>query len=344
MRAAGGRPVLWVLGALGLLLLALPVAGVLWMTAVPGRSHAGPLPPLTPDQLELSARLREHVRAVASRPHNLGHPEELERAAAHIEVALEGMGHAVHRQPFSAAGREVRNIEAVIEPAGSATAGARTLVVGAHYDSCFDAPGANDNGTGVAGVLELARLLADLRGKTSLRIRLALFVNEEPPSFKTESMGSLVYARRLEASGEPVLGMLSLETIGFYSDAEGSQRYPWPLGLLYPTKGDFVAFVGLVSSRAFVRRAVAAFWALAPFPSQGGTAPGLVPGIDWSDHWSFERVGMPALMITDTAPFRYPHYHTTADRPDKVDYERLARVVSELEQVVRAWAQQGRAD
>ncbi len=334
---------LWILGTLGLLLLALPVAGVLWMTAVPGRSHAGPLPPLAPDQLELSARLQEHVRAVASRPHNLGHPEELERAAAHIEATLEGMGYAVHRQPFSAAGREVRNIEAVVEPSAAAV-GARTLVVGAHYDSYGHAPGANDNGTGVAGVLELARLLADLRGEAPLRIRFVLFVNEEPPFFKTELMGSLVYARRLKASGEPVLGMLSLETLGFYSDAEDSQRYPWPLGLLYPSKGDFVAFVGLVSSRAFVRRAVAAFRRLATFPSEGGTAPGVIPGIDWSDHWSFERVGIPALMVTDTALFRYPHYHSPADTPDKVDYERLARVVSGLERVVRAWAQQGRAD
>jgi Zn-dependent M28 family amino/carboxypeptidase len=270
----------------------------------------------------------------------VGHPEELERAASHIEAALEGMGHAVQRQPFRAAGQEVRNIEAVIEPAA---ANAGTLVVGAHYDSCLDAPGANDNGTGVAGVLELARLLADLRGEASLRIRLVLFVNEEPPFFKTELMGSLVYARRLKASGEPVLGMLSLETLGFYSDEENSQRYPWPLGLLYPSKGDFVAFVGLVASRAFVRRTVASFRALAPFPSVGGTAPGLIPGIDWSDHWSFGRVGIPALMATDTALFRYPHYHTPADTPDKVDYERLARVVSGLERVVRGWAQ-GRAD
>ena len=329
---------LWILGALGLF-AALAVAAVLWMTAVPGRSHAGPLLPLTPGQIELAARLREHVRAVASRPHNLAHPEGLERAALHIEAALEGMGYAVRRQPFSAAGREVRNIEAVLEPAASAAAGTKTLVVGAHYDSYGHAPGANDNGTGVAGVLELARLLADLRGEAALRIRLALFVNEEPPFFKTELMGSLVYARRLAASGEPVLGMLSLETLGFYSDAEGSQRYPWPLGLLYPTKGDFVAFVGLVSSRAFVRRAVAAFRALAPFPSEGGTAPGLILGIDWSDHWSFERVGIPALMVTDTALFRYPHYHSPADTPDKVDYERLARVVSGLERVVRDWAQ-----
>jgi hypothetical protein len=329
--------VLWILGALGLL-VSLPIAGVLWMTTVPGRPHPGPLPPLTPDQVELAMRLQHHVWAIASRPHNVGHPEELERAARHIEAALEEMGYTVHRQPFSAGGQEVRNIEAVIEPAAFVS-GARTLVVGAHYDSYFHAPGANDNATGVAGVIELARLLADLRRKAVMRIRLVLFVNEEPPFFKTELMGSLVYARRLKASGEPVQGMLSLETLGFYSDEERSQRYPPPLGLLYPAKGNFVAFVGLTSSRAFVRRTVAAFRAVAPFPSVGGTAPGIIPGIDWSDHWSFERVGIPALMVTDTALFRYPHYHTPEDSPDKVDYERLARVVSGLERVIRRWAQ-----
>jgi Zn-dependent M28 family amino/carboxypeptidase len=109
------------------------------------------------------------------------------------------------------------------------------------------------------------------------------------------------------------------------------------LGLLYPTTGNFVAFVGLTSSRAFVRRTVASFRALVPFPSEGGTALGIIQGIDWSDHWAFEQVGIPALMITDTALFRYPHYHTTADSPDKVDYDRLARVVSGLERVIRDW-------
>jgi Zn-dependent M28 family amino/carboxypeptidase len=248
------------------------------------------------------------------------------------------VGYEFNRQPFQAGGQEVRNIEVILEPAASAV-GAQTLVVGAHYDSYFHAPGANDNGTGVAGVIELARLLSDLRGRSAMRIRLVLFVNEEPPFFKTEFMGSLVYARGLRASGEPVLGMFSLETVGFYSDKEHSQHYPPPLGLLYPTKGDFVAFVGLISSRSFVRRTVGSFRERVAFPSVGGTAPGFIPGIDWSDHWSFEQVGIPALMITDTAPFRYPHYHTSADSPDKVDYERLARVVSGLEQVIRSWAQ-----
>jgi Zn-dependent M28 family amino/carboxypeptidase len=282
-------------------------------------------------------RLREHVTAIASSPHNTVFPDELERSALYIEGVLAGIGYQVHRQSFRADKNEVRNIEAVIEPTAAAR-DAPSLVIGAHYDSYFHAPGANDNGTGVAGVLELARLLADLRGRSSMRIRLLLFVNEEPPYFKTEHMGSLVYAKRVKQSGEPVLGMFSLETIGFYSDEAHSQRYPPPLGLLYPTTGNFVAFVGLTSSRAFVRRTVGAFRAVAPFPSVGGTAPGIIPGIDWSDHWSFEQVGIPAVMITDTALFRYPHYHTPADTPDKVDYDSLARVISGLELVIRGWS------
>src|SRR5215203_3107140 len=331
---------LWILGAPAIL-IALLVAGVLWMTAVPSRSHTGPLPPLTPDQVQLAVRLQKHVRAVASRPHNVSHPHELERAALYIEGTLAGMGYEVHRQPFRADREEVRSIEVAIEPDPS-KADASTLVIGAHYDSYAHAPGANDNGTGTAGGIELARLLADLQGRSSIRIRLVLFVNEEPPFFKTELMGSLVYAKRLKQSGEPALGMFSPETLGFYSDAPHSQRYPPPLGLLYPTRGNFVAFVGLTSSRDFVRRTVASFRVLVPFPSEGGTALGIIPGIDWSDHWAFEQVGIPALMITDTALFRYPHYHTAADSPDKVDYDRLARVVFGLEQVVRDWAR-GRA-
>lgn len=190
-------------------------------------------------------------------------------------------------------------------------------------------------------MLELARVLRPLSGRSRLRIRLVLFVNEEPPFFKTEAMGSLVYARALKASGEPVVGMISLETLGFYSDVPGSQHYPAPLGSLYPSTGNFVAFVGTTGSRAWVRRWVGAFRAAAPFPSVGGTAPGLVQGIDWSDHWSFGQVGISALMVTDTAPFRYPWYHDAQDRPDRVDYERLARVVSGLARIVGRWGADG---
>lgn len=316
-------------------LVVLPVATVIWMTSVPGRSYEGPLPPLTAAQAGMATRLRSDVAAIASVPHNISHPEALEESAVHIEHALAAMDYEVYRQAFRADGKNVRNIEVVVEPANP---DASTLVIGAHYDSCGPAPGANDNGTGAAAVLELARQFARLRGRAAIRIRLVFFVNEEPPYFKTAQMGSLVYARRLKQSGEKVIGMMSLETLGYYTDREGSQHYPTTLELLYPTRGNFVAFVGLTSSRSFVRNTVKTFRAVAPFPSEGGTAPGFVQGIDWSDHWSFAQVGIPALMVTDTAPFRYPHYHQTADTPDKVEYDKFSRVVWGLYQVIKGWA------
>lgn len=319
-------------------MLAIPsilIAAILWMTAVPGQSWLEPLPPLTAEQTIIATNLEHNVRAVAREPHNVQHPEALERSALHIENALTDMGYAVTRQPFQAAGQKVRNIETVIEAANRRP---ETLVIGAHYDSYSFAPGANDNGSGTAAVLELARLLRDLQNKSDIRIRLVLFVNEEPPFFKRLGMGSMVYAKRLKASGEPLIGMISLETMGYYSDKADSQHYPTPLNLLYPSTGNFVAFVSTTSSRNFLRKTVGAFRSHARFPSVGGTAPAFITGIDWSDHWSFEQVGIPALMATDTAIFRYPHYHRRQDTPDKVDYQKMARVVSGLEQMIRYWA------
>ena len=339
--------------ALFLILVAAFIATLLWMTSTPGRSHEGPLPPLTPAQAQIAQRLEGHVRAISSEPHNFAYPAALERSALYIERSLAGLGYRVNRQPYRANGRQLmvargwpvddlpaeaageqtfRNIEAVIEPASPDSS---TLVIGAHYDSAGDAPGANDNGSGTAALLELARSLANLNGKSPYRIRLAFFVNEEPPFFKQPQMGSLVYARALQRSGERIAGMLSLETIGYYSDAPNSQHYPPPLGLVYPTTGNFIAFVGLTPSRAFVHDWVRSFRALAPFPSVGGAAPGAIPGIDWSDHWSFAQIGAPGLMVTDTALNRYEHYHLKTDTPDKLDYPRLARLVSGLERVVR---------
>ena len=328
------------LGALALVLLllvGLPASALLWMTSVPGRSHAGPLPPLDARQSGLAGRLRSHGEAIGASPHNVAHPQALEASALYLERQLTDMGYQVRRQSFDAGGGvRVRNLEVVIGPRDPR---APSIVIGGHYDSVGDAPGANDNATGAAAIVELARGLADLRGRSAIRLRLVLFVNEEPPFFKTDRMGSLVYARALKRTREPVAGMLSLETLGFYSDRRESQHYPFPLGMLYPSTGNFVAFVGTTSSRSWVRRSVGAFRASAAFPSVGGTAPGFIQGIDWSDHWSFGQVGIPAAMVTDTAPFRYPYYHTSQDTPDKVDYARLARVVDGLERMIRSWAE-----
>jgi Zn-dependent M28 family amino/carboxypeptidase len=231
----------------------------------------------------------------------------------------------------------VRNIEATIEPADPARFRG-TVVLGAHYDSYGDAPGANDNGTGAAAVIELARRLIDLRNAGDVRIRLVLFVNEEPPYFKTDAMGSLHYARLLAERREPVIGMISLETLGCFNDVPGSQKYPAPFGLLYPSEGNFVAFVATLGSRKLLHALIESFRRHTAFPTVGGVAPGLVPGIDWSDHWSFEQFRYPAIMLTDTALYRYPHYHLPSDTPNKVDTEKLARITRGIESTVRDMA------
>ena len=304
-----------------------------FMTAMPGERHRGPLPPLDGEGRRIAENLKPHVVAVASEEHNVAHPEALERSARYIEAALAGFGYAVARQEFETAGIKVRNLE--VSRGGP---DGRLVVIGAHYDSRVGAVGANDNGSGVAALLELARLLKDFRPAAGLELSLVFYVNEELPWSRTEKMGSLVHARNLAREGRAVAAMLSLETIGYYSDARGSQRYPFPLSLLYPSTGDFVAFVGNLRSRALVRRAVAAFRANAAFPSEGGALPDFIDDAARSDHWSYWRHGWPALMVTDTAPFRYPHYHTPEDTPDKLDHDRLARVVRGLEGVVRELA------
>jgi hypothetical protein len=325
---------LWTVLTVGLIVVPLALVAVSgwYMLAVPGRSHRGPLPAPTPKEQDLAARLREHVTAIASTPHNVRHSEELEAAARYIEGELRNNGYSVARQEFSVDGTTVCNIETTIDPRGNAPTA--TLVVGAHYDSYEDAPGANDNASGTAAVLELARLLKDWQpGRT--RVRLVLFVNEEPPYYRTGDMGSWRYAKRLADSGEHVLGMMALETIGVFSDAPKSQRYPFPFGMIFPTTADFVAFVGLPGGRAFLRGVIGAFRRNLAFPSIGGLAPDVVPGIGWSDHWAFHRFGFPAIMITDTALYRYSHYHLPSDSPDKVDYDKLARITGGLELVIR---------
>lgn len=306
------------------------IAALLWyMIAVPGESFRGPLAPLSAEESALRDRLKKHVTAVASAEHNTWKPERLEAAARYVEAELRALGYTVRAQAFDSGQGMVRNLEATI--AGRKTA---SIVIGAHYDSVMGATGANDNGSGVAALLEFAR---SFRGwQPAHTVRLAFFVNEEPPWFQSKAMGSRVYADELLARGVPLAAMFSLETIGYYSERPGSQHYVFPLGFFYPDRGDFLAFVANLSSRPLLHEAIRAFRAEARFPSQGVAAPALVPGVDWSDQWSFWRHGVPALMLTDTAPYRYPHYHLPSDTPDKVDYDRLARVVVGLERMYRA--------
>ena len=316
------------LAAILLVLLGVPTAFFLWITSVPGVSSSETISRPTSPEAALARRLRGHVVAIASEPHNLQHRRGLARADVYLAAQLASYGYQVRSEDVLL---PARNLEVVLEPKNM---GAATIVVGAHFDSFDDVPGANDNGSGAAALLELARLMKPLDGKLSRRVRFILFANEEPPFFKSGAMGSYVAAQRLLKTKERVDGMIALETMGYFSDRPGSQAYPFPLSARYPSTGNFIAFVGDLSSRSFLRRSIGSFRQHARIPSVGGTAPAFVTGIDWSDHWAFSQTGVPAFMVTDTAPFRYPHYHTRQDTPDKIDYVRLALVVEALQPTI----------
>lgn len=282
-----------------------------------------------------AALLQAHVEMLAGTigERNLWRYASLERAAAYIEETFGTYGYTASRQPFEVQGRQVSNIEAA--PAAPAS-GQPLVVLGAHYDSVLGCPGANDNATGVAALLELARRFA---GRPAGRaIRFVAFVNEEPPFFQTRWMGSVVYANAARQRGDRISAMLSLETMGYYSDARGSQQYPVSMKLLYPDTANFIAFVSNVGSAPLLLRARRAFKAHTAFPLQSAAVPAAIPGVGWSDHWAFWQAGYRAMMVTDTALYRYPWYHTAHDTPDKISADRLAHLVDGLEHVVEALA------
>ena len=311
------------------------MAGIWFVTGMPGHSWSGSMPPLTEHEQLIHDNLRRHVTELAGDPgeRNVWRPGSMSAAAGYISTVFEEAGYQVNLQSFPSRGETMSNLEAVLPGHGVAD---EIIVIGAHYDSVADSPGADDNASGVAALLELARLLS---GTTLPRTeRFVAFANEEAPFFYGDEMGSNLYAARLQARGERIVAMLSLETIGYYTDQPGSQRYPFPFSLFYPDTGNFIAFVGNFSSRSLVREAIGAFRATTAFPSEGVAAPSGMEGIHWSDHWSFWEAGYPAIMVTDTAPFRYPHYHAATDTPGQLDYSSFARVTGGLAEVIRVLA------
>ena len=301
------------------------------MIRMPGRSFRGPLPPLTAAQTVLRDELRRHVEKLAGEigERNVYLPKKLAAAADYIEATFTNAGHTVARQSYVVSGETCHNLEVEIRGASRPE---EIVIVGGHYDSVQGAPGANDNGSGTAAVLALAR--SAVLQKPVRTLRFVTFANEEPPFFWTTNQGSLVYAKRCRERGERIVAMLSLETMGYYRDEEGSQKYPFPLGAFYPSRGDFLAFVGNTASASLVRRCVKVFRAELRFPSEGGALPASLPGVGWSDHWAFWEAGYRAIEVTDTAVFRYPHYHLETDTPDKLDYDRFARAVEGVAKVI----------
>jgi hypothetical protein len=325
--------------ALSLVCLGVAAAGS-FMIAMPSpdrRAPAGLPPALGPERLE--PQLRADVRALSEDigERNDAHLESLDAAANWVEARLaETSSRSVVRLSYSALRQEFHNFE--VSFIGSRYPN-EIVVVGAHYDSARDCPAADDNASGVAGLLALASAFS--KAAPARTIRLVAFANEEPPHFKKASMGSLEYAKGVREKGDQILAMLSLETIGYFRDDPGSQKYPAPLSLFYPSRGDFIALVGNVSSRNLVRRAVEIFRASSDFPAEGAALPGSMPGVGWSDHWSFWESGYAAVMVTDTAPFRNPNYHTPKDTANTLDYTRMAEVVRGVYWVVSTLAEEG---
>lgn len=274
--------------------------------------------------------LRAHVEKFARElsPRDLSHTANLDAAAAYIGRAWSDLDIPTEEQRYRVEGRSVCNVIARIGPAD-----AEGIVVGAHYDAYGGMPGADDNASGAAGLIELARLLRDRR--LAMPVELVAFTLEEPPEFGSPMMGSAVYVESLRRRGMRVRAMLCLEMIGCFSDQPGSQSFPAPaMGLLYPRRGNFIAVAGRIADRrliALVKRSMASGMGL---PVRSICAPSSFGGIDLSDHVSFWRAGISAVLITDTAFFRNPRYHTPEDTPETLDYRRMAEVVARVADAV----------
>ena len=286
----------------------------------------------------LEARLRRHVEALAGDigERHVGRPRALHAAENFIAGELAALGYDVARQTYVAQGVDSSNLEATVPGASRAS---EIVLVGAHYDTVPGSPGADDNGSGVAGLIEIARALREARPART--VKLVAFVNEEPPFFYFGEMGSRVYARAARRRGDDIRVMLSLEMLGCYNDAAGSQEYPPLFGYFYPEAGNFIAFVSNLRSRRALREVVRAFKGGSDFPAEKLASPGIVPGVSWSDQLSFWREGYPGVMVTDTAFYRYRHYHQATDTPDRIDYARMAKVVEGLAKAVSTLAAGG---
>ena len=289
----------------------------------------------TPPQVH-PADLAAHVHFLAETvyPRSADQPEKLDRAEKYIETAFRTTRAKVSLQAVSVDKTPYQNVIAHFGPETG-----ELLVIGAHYDSHGHStrlggpyapqthtPGADDNASGVAALLALAKLLDE--NPPSRPVMLVAYTLEEPPYFRTANMGSRVHAASLQTNKQPVQLMLSLEMIGYYSDAPNSQTYPVSgMNLLYPSVGNFVALVGQLKDFGLMRNVKSIMSGATDLPVYSVNAPSTIPGIDFSDHQSYWLEGFPAIMVTDTAFQRNPHYHQAGDTPETLDYERMAKVV-----------------
>jgi hypothetical protein len=287
--------------------------------------HPERLPPPSSAIQALAEELRRDITILAT---DIGErhtrkPKSLRLAEDFCASALSKAGYEVTRYPFDADDMTCHNVEVTLR---GTTHPDRIILLGAHYDSVWNCPAANDNGSGIAGTLAIARRLA---GKPlPCTVRFVCFANEEPPHFHTETMGSWVYAKVCKQRGDDIRAMFTLETIGCFLHEKGSQRWPaTPFAKLLPDTGNFILCVGNTHSAPHVKQAAKAFRNRTPLPMLSVAIPNSLGDMGWSDHWGFQQEGYPAFMITDTALFRYNHYHKSTDTPDRLDYISMAHVV-----------------
>jgi len=294
---------------------------------MPGETLSSGLLPLTEAQKKLSSQLEQHVMKLAGEigERNYGAPKAYDNAADFIVETFQASGLVPYEEEF---GDKLQYRNIIAEHYGTSLP-EEVIIVGAHYDTVSMSSGADDNASGVAVMLEIAR---QLKTKQLARtIRFVAFANEEYPHFLTDNMGSLFHAKRSYEREDEIIAMLSLEMLGYFSNAVDSQSYPSPLSWFYPNKANFIAFVSDFSSRNLLKKSIGLFRDAMTFPSEGLTAPvALIPDVRRSDQAAFWRYNYPAFMVTDTAAYRYGGYHNGKDVPDRLDYDSMARVTTGL--------------
>lgn len=285
---------------------------------------------------QLSLKLKKHIEylAIDIGERNFFNPDSLDKSADYIQETFENYDYkTVERQKFISYEKIAFNIIATLDGNSKKE---ENIIIGAHYDSVFGSPGADDNATGVAALLEIARILKD--SSPNRTIKFVAFANEEPPYFKSENMGSFNYAKHCNDIGMNIALMISLESLGYYSDDKDSQGYPFPLHFFYPSTANFIAIVGGLSTKTLVKDILTIAKKVNLINVEGVNLPSIIPGVDWSDHWAFWEYDYRAIMVTDTVPYRNPHYHKSSDLPETLNYHYFTNTVLMLVEIIKILA------
>jgi Zn-dependent M28 family amino/carboxypeptidase len=316
-----------------LLILVLGVIAALAYPVVKIKMSASvihPEPRFIPASSEQALYDHVHALSVVIGSRSIREYGKIREAEQYIRTFLEKQEIPFELQGYDHEGNRFNNI--VVSLDGDSRR-EETIIIGAHYDTVSGTPGADDNASAVAVLLELCRALKDYRPERTLK--LVFFVLEEPPAFMTPAMGSYVYAAQARERGENIVGMVSLEMVGYFNEAEGSQAYPVPgLNWLFPDRGTFIGVVGNVSSRELTLAVAEALKAGSGLPVEHLVALPFIPGIGSSDHGSFWKMGFRAVMVTDTAFYRNPNYHGEKDTIGTLRFDKMSGLVRGMVHVV----------